>query len=127
MSEKIGCILVLPLPGKRYLGIDCSKGRGVILPGGKVDEGETWQECAAREAKEEVGAVVHPDNCRYLWHGPDGDGFTTFAFLCTSNFNVIADHRSSEGRPTETTYQELLKSKFGNYYRILFEVSNLPK
>jgi 8-oxo-dGTP diphosphatase len=36
----------------------------LCLPGGYVNEGETWEEAAARELKEEAGVIVRPDSFR---------------------------------------------------------------
>lgn len=54
-------------------GIPPHQGR-VALPGGYIDRGESWQEGAAREVREETGVVVDPASFRVydVWSAPDG-------------------------------------------------------
>lgn len=119
---KIGCIAVIPMGYDRYLGIECAKGRGDILPGGKYEASIdlTFHDTAKREAKEEVGITCH--NLEYLWHAPDGNSdFICFAFLATS-FSGRIPLQTGEGKPKIVYRQALLESYFKAYYRILFEI-----
>ncbi len=127
--DKIGCIVVCKaesMPDK-YIGIQCAKGRGKILPGGKWDpleyDCETFKDCAAREFEEEVGVPMDTRSLTYLWHGPDGFGFHTFAFLYQGwTINLSQCKASGEGEPCLVTEEELYQSKYAAYYRILFEI-----
>ncbi len=50
-------VLILPIDKEKLL-FTCHPQRGWELPGGKVEEGETAQEAAIREAWEETGARI---------------------------------------------------------------------
>jgi 8-oxo-dGTP pyrophosphatase MutT (NUDIX family) len=55
---------------------DSSAGEWWFTPGGGRDEGESAQECAVRELREETGLVVHPDEVGDVVH----ERLTVFPF-----------------------------------------------
>lgn len=59
-------VMVLPVAeGLLAIRRDVEPHRGELaLPGGFIDRGESWQQAAARELKEETGIVVDADDVR---------------------------------------------------------------
>ena len=52
-------VLVVPVHGGGVICVRRAKGaRGLALPGGFIELGESWQEAAARETAEETGVLV---------------------------------------------------------------------
>lgn len=114
----IGCIAIVPYKNA-FVGIRCSKGRGIILPGGKHEPGETFQETAIRELLEETGLVAQ--HATYRFGAPDGFGFYVMAFVCpVYNFDNWVD--TKEGRRTVATWDLLLESQYKSYYEMLRDV-----
>ncbi len=69
-------VMVLPVDDGLLVirrGIEPHRG-GLALPGGFIDVGESWQEAAVRELREETGVVVEPDAVRLfdVHSAPDG-------------------------------------------------------
>ena len=122
---KIGCIVMLPCDNGSvggYVGIECAKGRGKILPGGKwTPEDGTYRNAAAREFREETGLIIDPNDLKYIWHGPDGYGYETFGFLATK-YATGKTCDSPEGKVCTVTVEELLQSKYGAWYDVFFSV-----
>ena len=68
-------VLVLPVHGGGVVCVRRALGaRGLALPGGFIELGESWQAAAAREAAEETGVDVDPEDVRLLAvrSAPDG-------------------------------------------------------
>ncbi len=118
----IGCITVIPNYDGGFIGLDCSKGRGLILPGGKWEKNETYHEAAAREALEEVGIRLDPQKLRYLWHGPSGHGAETIAFLAPEQKDYFQPVTTREGTSRILFPHHLFLSAYKAYYKILFDV-----
>jgi ADP-ribose pyrophosphatase YjhB (NUDIX family) len=118
---KVGCIAVVPVEGG-FVGMECDKNRGLILPGGKWerDKDKSYHHAAARELLEETGLSTDPEKLEYIWHGPDTGEYITFAFLAREVQGTIRE--SPEGMPRLVTWDDLLASHFGAYYRVLREV-----
>jgi 8-oxo-dGTP diphosphatase len=51
------------------------------FPGGEIEPGETQEQAAIREAREEVGIEVRPLRCVWTHDRPDGS-WRLFAWLC---------------------------------------------
>jgi ADP-ribose pyrophosphatase YjhB (NUDIX family) len=68
--------MVLPVDdGLLAIRRDVEPRRGALaLPGGFIDMGESWQEAAVRELREETGVVVGPDDVTLfdVLSAPDG-------------------------------------------------------
>ena len=60
-------------------GIEPQIGRWA-LPGGYVDNGESWQEAAARELHEEVGIAATPEEMRLIDVLPSSNRVTMLVF-----------------------------------------------
>lgn len=60
MAPVIGCIALVRLE-KGIVCFQCEKGRGLILPGGKLEHPESFEDAAKRELREEVASS--PTRC----------------------------------------------------------------
>ncbi len=107
---KLACIAMVKRNGK-IIGVD--QGRGITMPGGKMEEGETFVECARRELREETG--LEGTNFKLIFQAPDGFGFYVLAFSAeATDFNV-----SGENVMVETDWEELKQSRFKAYYELM--------
>ena len=115
MTPIIGCVSLVYLNGG-ILGIRCSKGRGLILPGGKWQEGETFAQTAKRELYEETGykAVFQ----ELIFHGMSPDGYYVYVFetKVDKTPDVV---ESSEGEVVIITWDDLLKSRYSAFIDLL--------
>lgn len=119
---KIGCISLVRFQDNKLLAINCRKGRGIILPGGLHEEGETYKEAALRELQEETGAIGYDP--KFVFGAPDGTSFC-MAFeigrVLPSSIRFGIDLGS--GVVVAATIEELLQSHFRSYYECLFDKS----
>jgi 8-oxo-dGTP pyrophosphatase MutT (NUDIX family) len=109
----------------RYLAIECQKGRGIIMPGGKWETGEKYTESAIRELEEETGLKADPKHLEYVWMGPDGDGYLVMAFrLPYKHIRTQEPKETPEGKPMWVEEEDFQNSKYAGYYECLFQVIN---
>lgn len=85
-------------------------GRGLICgPGGKIEEGETSEEAAIREAQEEFG--ITPKNLISLGLGPDEGEFTPEIFLCTEYDGGVECDDDEMTAPVFASMDKLMDNK----------------
>lgn len=84
------------------------------LPGGKRESGESFQQCAARELKEETGLHVEPSELFQIYRAVV-DGYDTMTFVPTS-YNGLVEERK-EGRVEWIEWSRLLKGAYPEYNR----------
>mgnify|MGYP003423951895 CR=1 FL=1 len=120
---KLGCIAVVPAIGGGFVGIECAKGRGLILPGGKVETTDpSWNHTASRELVEETGLKIPHWDFKYLWQGPDGQNHIVMAYLASGRYKCPTK-ATAEGKPQVVWPCDLYKSTFAAYYRAMFEAT----
>lgn len=120
----IGCVTLLPLnpstPNdyRQVAAINCAKGRGLILPGGKWEEGELFEEAAFREFKEETGHQLN-GLPKLFFQGYSMKGNYTYTFLGEGNGYYNSGVVTVEGETRWALWDDLLRSEFRAYYSLL--------
>lgn len=118
---KIGCCGIVP-QGEKILAVDCAKGRGLVLPGGKfeVTNDLSYKTCAAREVYEETGVLVNNKDSKLVHCGLCFDGYFVYFFRFPSyQYEELLPNR--EGVPKFVTVQELIDgSMYAADYHLLF-------
>ncbi len=121
----IGTAMLILLEGRKMVGIECKKGRGITLPGGKVDPGESFREAAIRECSEEAGIVIHPVHAKLVFHGFSTDQSYCYTYSAGMvNPNQLASVLGSDfgsGKVGVFDYTEFLASNYKAYYDALFQ------
>lgn len=118
---RIGACGIVP-KGNRVLAIECAKGRGLVLPGGKFEvvNDKTYKSCAAREVYEETGVLVNNQDSRLVASLGCFDGYYVYFFKFPS-YQYEELKSSGEGVPRFVTLKELVeKSMYSADYDILF-------
>lgn len=86
------------------------------LPGGTIEKGEAPAEAAARELREETGAVIDPASLRLVYARR---GCVTFEASLFHIKRVVRPRRGETGRIAWVEADDLLRGCFGKYNRKL--------
>lgn len=113
-----GCVSLVSI-GDTIIGLQCSKGRGIILPGGKWEVGETFKQTASRELFEETGLVALRQEL--VFSAPCENGYYIFSFVTVVE-KFEAGFESREGLTVFTNWATLIANEtFGGYYELLYD------
>lgn len=126
MAKYVCLLIECPMTG-RYLAVSRKHDWNDFgLPGGKIEHNEDFMTAAARELKEETGAVVDP---RALSHVLYDDG-ETVTVDCSLLWIIKADRQLKRLEDTGivdwVTREQLVAGSFGGYNKALFKKLGKP-
>jgi 8-oxo-dGTP pyrophosphatase MutT (NUDIX family) len=110
--RKAACCLIIRRDGK-VLAVSRKYDKNAMgLPGGKIDPGETPEQAAQRELKEETGLIATRLNP--VFSRVDDDCYETTTFQCDVD-DIDNVHTNESGRVAWVTWEKLLNGPFGDY------------
>ena len=116
-TKKAACVLVFHPDGERVLAVSRKTDPNDFgMPGGKVDSGETPEEAAVRETKEETGLDVV--DLELVFDRIDANDYITYTFIANVVGNIDTDESGvvKWARP-----EELMRGSFSEYNTRLFQ------
>jgi 8-oxo-dGTP pyrophosphatase MutT (NUDIX family) len=125
MKEKIaaGVLVQNPINSDLYLGFKRKKseGSGSSLPCGKSEEGETSDQTARRECKEETGWNVFLHMLTpYIGNNDDGFQVWIYSADLDEEFGRVLPKSADEGEMVWATAEELIAGPYGEFNRQVF-------
>lgn len=116
-----GVLVRNPIDNSLFLAIDRKKGNklGISLPCGKLEDGETPDQTARRECREETGwNVFFGMLIPYSGINPD-DGFEVWIFAADldEDFGRVLPKSEDEGKMVWATAEELIAGPYGDLNR----------
>lgn len=129
-TPKIGCVALCRVSTGLFVAIDCHKGRGIVLPGGKWEPGESFVGCVEREFSEETGLVLR--GAKIFFHGTNVDGWSCYVFKGDTQYYHSYSYKEKrwgysyetrEGKFRLATWDDLIDSKnqFSPLYELLYQ------
>jgi 8-oxo-dGTP pyrophosphatase MutT (NUDIX family) len=115
----------LILVDNKILGIQSIE-KGFILPGGKWEPGEWFEQTALRELKEETGLEFN--RAYLLFHAMNPYG--TYVYVFRPSVPDVEYVKTAEGFATYEgivgwgTFEDLFKSNYGAFYKTMYEEIN---
>ena len=97
--------LVLVKRGLRFLLVHERKhGQGWYLPAGRVEPGETFEEAAIRETREEAGVEIELEGVLRIQHTPRADGARLRVFFLARQRDDTAPKSAPDEHSLEARY-----------------------
>jgi 8-oxo-dGTP pyrophosphatase MutT (NUDIX family) len=115
----IGCIC-LAFHAGRIIAIECEKGRGIILPGGKPEKGESFKKAASRELLEETGLVAIRQ--RLIFQGPPDT--ISYCYCFRTTVEEYPATKPAQNKVVLATWNDLFQNEYSAYYKLLCEVQH---
>lgn len=91
MADKVSCVVIARTKLKHLILLNrVAEPKGLCLPGGKVEKGESLQDCAKREFFEETGVDISDKPITFLKEDVSADGSKVNVFILTEylEFNL---------------------------------------